>query len=56
MKDTLEYYKCEWTKKNLELRLKKEGGITFSTEKRQQKKILLVRVIGGVFRSIIRVT
>ena len=39
MKDTLEYYKREWTKKNLEVEIKiAEGGrITFSTEERQIK-------------------
>ena len=43
MKDTLEYYKREWTKKNLEVEIKiAEGGrITFSTEERQIKEYSL---------------
>ena len=40
MKDTLEYYRREWTKKNLEVEIKiAEGGrITFSTEERKIKE------------------
>ena len=43
MKDTLEYYKREWTKKNLEVEIKiAEGGrITFSPEERQIKEYSL---------------
>ena len=40
MKDTLAYYRREWTKKNLEVEIKiAEGGrITFSTEERKIKE------------------
>ena len=40
MKDTLEHYRREWTKKNLEVEIKiAEGGrITFSTEERKIKE------------------
>ena len=39
MKDTLEYYKREWTKKNLEVEIKIAEGGRFSTEERQIKNI-----------------